>query len=100
MNNKLNAEMIMNLSAIIDKMEITENLKELDINTGDKKKDNEELGKELIILFISKLYKAKDEVYELIANYKNCDIEEAKKADIITIVKEIINTSGVLDFLS
>ncbi len=96
----LNAETIICLSAMIDKMEITEQLKDLNIETGDDKKDNEELGKQLIILLISKLYKAKDEVYQLIASYKQCDIEEAKKVDIVPVIKEILGIDGVTDFLS
>ena len=95
----LSTEVIITLSAIIDKMEIGDQLKNLDINTGDVKKDNEELGKELIVLIISKLYKAKDEVYELVSLYKNITVEEAKKVDIIPIIKEIMGINGVTDFL-
>lgn len=96
----LSTEMIMSLSACIDKMEIAEDLKKLEINTGNELADNEELGKELIVLLISRLYKAKDEVYEMIANYKEISVEEAKKANVIPIIQEILGIQGVTDFLS
>ena len=96
----LSTEMIMNLSAIIDKMDIAEQLRSLEINTGNTKKDNEELGKQLLVLIISKIYKAKDEVYGLIALYKNIDIEEAKKVEIIPILQEILGLEGLKSFLS
>lgn len=95
----LSTEMIMHLSACIDKMEIGEELKNLDVNTGNVEKDNEELGKQLIVLIITKLHKAKDEIYEMIATYKGVSIDEAKKEEIIPIIKEILSIDGVKDFL-
>lgn len=96
---KLNTEMIMNLSACIDKMEIGEELRKMEVNTGDPKKDNEELSKQLLILIISKLYKAKEEIYEMVATYKGITIEEAKKIEIIPIIQEILGVEGTKDFL-
>lgn len=95
----LNTEVVMLLSECIDKMEIGEQLKSLNVDTGNTKQDNEELGKQLIILIISKIYKAKDTIYELIATYKGISIEEAKKQDIIPIIQEILGINGVKDFL-
>lgn len=95
----LNTEVVMLLSECIDKMEIGEQLKSLNVDTGNTKQDNEELGKQLIILIISKIYKAKDTIYELIASYKGISIEEAKKQDIIPIIQEILGINGVKDFL-
>ena len=96
----LNTEMIMHLSACIDKMEIGQELKKMEVNTGDSKKDNEELSKQLLILIISKIYKAKDEIYEMIADYKGITVEEAKKVEIIPIIQEILEIEGIQDFLS
>lgn len=96
----LNTEMIMHLSACIDKMEIGQELKKMEVNTGDSKKDNEELSKQLLILIISKIYKAKDEIYEMIADYKAITVEEAKKVEIIPIIQEILGIEGIQDFLS
>ncbi len=58
------------LSEIIDKMEIKEELKNLEINTGNDAKDNEEVGKEAIALLITHIYKCEKEVYSFIAAYK------------------------------
>ena len=58
------------LSEIIDKMEIKDELKNLEINTGDEEKDNEELGKELIALLITRIYKCEKEVYTFVAAFK------------------------------
>lgn len=96
----ISTETLMNLSAVIDKMEISEQLRNMNIDTGNEKADNEELGKELIILLISKLYKAKEEVYDLVASYKGISKEEAMKADVISIIKELLGIDGVTDFLS
>lgn len=96
---KINTEIIMNISACIDKMGIGDELKKLNVDTGNEEEDNKELGKQLIILIASKIYKAKEEVYELIANYKGITIEEAKKVAIIPVIKEILGINGIKDFL-
>jgi hypothetical protein len=97
---KIETEIIMSLSEIIDKMGIANELKQLEVNTGDEKKDLEKLGQEVIILIFTKLYKVKDEVYDLISKYKKISIEQAKTEDAIGIFKEILNIDGVRDFLS
>lgn len=97
---KIETEIIMSLSEIVDKMGIANELKQLEVNTGDEKKDLEKLGQEVIILIFTKLYKVKDEVYDLISKYKKISIEEAKTEDAIAIFKEILNIDGVRDFLS
>jgi hypothetical protein len=97
---KIETEIIMSLSEIIDKMGIANELKQLEVNTGDEKKDLEKLGQEVIILIFTKLYKVKDEVYDLISKYKKISIEQAKTEDAIGIFKEILNIDGVKDFLS
>lgn len=97
---KISTEIIMSLSEIIDKMGIANELKQLEVTTGDEKKDLERLGQEVIILIFTKLYKVKEEVYDLISKYRNISIEEAKQEDAIGIFKEILNIDGVRDFLS
>lgn len=97
---KIETEIIMSLSEIIDKMGIANELKQLEVNTGDEKKDLEKLGQEVIILIFTKLYKVKEEVYDLISKYKKISIEQAKTEDAIGIFKEILNIDGVRDFLS
>ncbi len=125
----MKTEYLLMLSEILDKMEITEELKSLEVNTGDEKKDQEELGKQLITLLITRIYKCKNEVYKFIATYKGYfpeelefsseDTEETKKdktaqyesackeaikkaknEDVIAILKEVSKLPGLSDFLS
>ncbi len=58
------------LSEIVDKMEIKEELSTMEVNTGDEQKDREELGKQLIALIITKIYKCEKEFYSFIAAFK------------------------------
>ena len=97
---KISTEIIMSLSEIIDKIGIANELKQLEVTTGDEKRDLEKLGQEVIILIFTKLYKVKEEVYDLISKYRNISIEEAKQENAIDIFKEILNIDGVRDFLS
>ena len=117
------------LSEIIDKMDIKEELQNLNFNTGDEKEDREKLGTALITLLITRLYKCEKEVYNFIANYKgyypqepvilpddsrdeknrkNEEYEEAVKnalekaseEDVISIFKDVAKIPGVSSFLS
>lgn len=90
----MNAQLLMKISLIIDKMGIANDIMNID------KGSNEEVGKALIGLIISKIYKAENEVYELIAQYKNISIEQAKSIEIIPIIKEVFALKEVKDFLS
>ena len=124
----MKTEYLLLLSEILDKMDISQELKNLDINTGDSEKDKEELGKELITLLITRIYKCKNEVYTFVAKYKgyypkevfidsnetqeirkekeekyNSDVKsainKAKDENIISIIKEIMNSEGISSFL-
>lgn len=117
------------LSEIIDKMDIKEDLQNLDFNTGDEKVDREKLGTALITLLVTKLYKCPKEVYTFVASFKNYypekpvftdeDTEETRKnkmvqyqkdvqaalnraenEDIIAVFKEVSKTPGIASFLS
>lgn len=115
----MKTEYLVMLSEIIDKMGIAEEIKNLEINTGDVNKDNEELGKSLIMMIFTRIYKCKTEFYTFIAkfkgylkdeeDYENVEVYEtakkeaikkAKEEDIIAILKEISKLDGVKDFLS
>lgn len=96
----LSTEALMSLSAIVDKMDIGQELKNMVVDTGNEERDNEEIGKQLIVLLITKLHKAKEEVYEFISQYKGITIEEAKKVNSIEIIKEVLSIDGTSSFLS
>lgn len=117
------------LSEIIDKMDIKEELQNLNFNTGDEKEDKEKLGTALITLLITRLYKCEKEVYNFIANYKGyypqepvilpddsrdeknrkneeyeaavkVALEKASEEDVISIFKDVAKIPGVSSFLS
>lgn len=115
----MKTEYLIMLSEIIDKMGISEEIKSLEINTEDEQKDNEELGKQLIMMIFTKIYKCKKEFYTFIATYKgylkdeeeyeNSEtyelakkeaIKKAKEEDVMSILKDISKLEGVKDFLS
>ena len=116
----ISTEMLIKLTSIIDKMNIAEELKKMD------KETTEELGTELIVLFITNLHKAEKEMYDFVIcykdlykepeidinldnydelynracqeNYKNALIQ-AKKYDFIAIMKDLLKIEGMTDFL-
>ena len=99
----------MALSEFIDVMEIGKDILNIEGKT------NEEVGKELIVLFVSRLYKAKKQYYDFVIKYKNIEIndealndeEKYKKKieivenmDAIEIFKELLQIEGIYDFLA
>lgn len=89
----MKTKMLIKLSLIIDKMGIAKEIKEID------KPTDEEVGKELIMLLITNLHKAEEEIYNFIADYKGITKEEAEELDIIPVLKELLNIEGMKDFL-
>jgi len=83
----LTPKIVVIISAMIDKMD-------LDISDI-KGKDQKEVGTKLLTILVKRLYKAEDEVYRLIAEYKGITIEEAAKCDFIAVVKELVADTGI-----
>lgn len=79
---KLTSKLLMKLSLIIDKMGIKDEIASID------KPTNEEVGKALFSLILSKLYKAEKEVYEWLAEVKGISVEEASELDLIQLFEE------------
>ena len=96
----LDVQTAIKLTQIVDKMGIKDEIVALDIETGNSENDNQELAKKLFSIVISKLYLAENELYEFIAQYKNISVEEAKKVNVIELIKEIFKTEGAADFLA
>ena len=90
----MSTELTIKLSCIIDKMQIKDEIIKIDAKT------EKEVGNIVITLIICNLHKAADDVYEFVAMYKGISIEEAKKANVIEILKEVVNNPGVKDFLA
>lgn len=109
MNIKLKNNVLMALSEMIDIMDIKKEI--MNING----KSNEEVGQELIMLLITKLYKAKRQYYEFVIKFKNVKIEDenlnkeekyekaieiVENMDAIEIFKELIQIEGLSNFLA
>lgn len=63
----------------------------------------EKYGTKIVISFFKKIYKAKNEVNQLIANVLEKDVKEVKKMSITSIkevLNEIINSEDVKNFFS
>jgi len=90
------------LSAVIDKMDLDQDLKEL-FKKGKAKKSKEEIGKDIIFSLAKKLYKAESEIMKLIAGITDKTVEEAEELpmkETLEIIKSMLSEEGVLDFLS
>lgn len=77
---KITSKLLIKLSMIIDKMGIADEIANIDKGT------NEEVGKALLSIIISKIYKAEKEIYEWIADVKGISIEEAQNVDLIEFI--------------
>jgi len=89
----MKTKILIKLSLIIDKMGIADDIKNID------KPTNEEVGKELIMLLITNLHKAENEIYDFISVFKGITKKEAEELDVIPVFKEILNIEGMKDFL-
>ena len=98
-NLKITPKALSKMSLIINKMGISSLIMQLNIDTGDDKRDREELGKQLIALIIDNFYKAEDEIIELISILKGISKEEAEEIDIIPVIKDLLSNDKVKDFL-
>ncbi len=80
------------ISAMIDKMGL-----EIDDLKG---KDQKEVGTKLLTVIAKRVYKAENELYQLIAEYKGISIEEAAKVDFIAVIKEMLADAGIVGLFS
>ena len=120
----MSIELILLISQAIDKMGIRKELANINITTDNeekdikqasenKKRDIERVSAEVFSLIIANMYKAKNEIYEFIVEYKNIvpegineddknykkeQLKLAKKINILELFKEIKNIDGIADF--
>lgn len=123
-NVNLSTKALLDLSAIIDKMEIKNQLFAVD------KKTNKEVAEEIFKLLVANLYKAEDEVLNFIIDYKKLEdpieienendmtaedyeknydrmavinrkkaLQKAKDFNVIEIFQDILKFAEVKDFL-
>lgn len=88
----MSTELLMKLSCIIDKMDIAKELAAIEVT------NNDEVAKNLFVIVITKMYKVQDEIYKFISEYKNISVEEAKKADVLELIKELSSIEGLKNF--
>ena len=97
---KINTRTLSKISLVINKMGISTLLLDLNVDTGNEKQDQEVLVKKLLSLIIDNLYKAEDEIIELISQVKNIPQEEAENEDVIAFVKDLLQIDKLKDFLN
>lgn len=92
----MNTKTLCKMSLIINKMGISSVVNKMDFSTSSK----EELGKEIIKAIIDNLYKAENEIIELMMIIKGITKEEAENEDVIAFIKELFSNDKLKSFLS
>jgi len=90
------------LSAMVDKMELDEELKLL-LGKEKKAMSDQELGQTMIMAIVKKMHRAQKETVDLLASVTGktkAQIEDLPITDLIELFKTILSEEGVLDFLS
>ena len=96
-NIKITPKILCRLSLIINKMGISSFIMKLKVESGNEDDDKRELVKELIALFIDNLYKAENEVIDLIM--KGISKEDAENEDVISFIKSLLQDEKIKSFL-
>ena len=87
----MNIKQSLKLSAIVDK---------IGLKITNPKASQEEVGADLIIQVVSKIYKAEKEVISFVADLKKITIEEAEEIEIIDFIKELKEVNGLKSFFT
>ena len=98
-NIKITPKILCRLSLIINKMGISSFIMKLKVESGNEDDDKRELVKELIALFIANLYKAENEVIDLISIMKGISKEDAENEDVISFIKCLLQDEKIKSFL-
>lgn len=99
MNLKITTKTLSKISLIINKMGISNLIMDLNVETGNEDKDKELLVKRLLSLIIDNMYKAENEIVELIATTKGISEEEAQEEDVVEFIKELFRIDKIQSFL-
>lgn len=99
MELKLTSKILSKISLIINKMGISSLIMEINVETGREEEDKQAVAKQLIALVIDNLYKAEDDITDLIVCLKGISKEEAENEDIIPIIQELFNNEKIKSFL-
>lgn len=91
------------LSAIVDKMGLDEDIKEILSARKKKSFNDEEMGEKLIFSIVKKMYKARVEITQLLADISGKsvkDVENLQLSETIELIKKLLQEEGVMSFLS
>jgi acyl-CoA reductase-like NAD-dependent aldehyde dehydrogenase len=91
------------LSAIVDKMGLDEDIKEILSARKKKSFSDEEMGEKLIFSIVKKMYKARAEITQLLADVSGKsikDVENLQLSETIELIKKLLQEEGVMSFLS
>jgi hypothetical protein len=91
------------LSAIVDKMGLDEDIKEILSARKKKNFNDEEMGEKLIFSIVKKMYKARAEITQLLADVSGKsikDVENLQLSETIELIKKLLQEEGVMSFLS
>lgn len=91
------------LSVIVDKMGLDEDIKEILSARKKKNFNDEEMGEKLIFSIVKKMYKARAEITQLLADISGKsikDVENLQLGETIELIKKLLQEEGVLSFLS
>lgn len=93
---------IFQLSRIIDKMGLKEDLKMI-VSNKKKKVDSEALGYDILMALASKIHLAEKDTMDLLADVSGKTskaIEDQSPKETFEMIKTLLSEEGVLDFLS
>lgn len=91
----INTKTLCLISKVMSKLDITKEIMKVSENGSP-----EEVGKEIIALLINNLYKAEEDIVNLLASYKNVSKEEAEKLNVIEEIKELLKDEKIRSFLN
>lgn len=91
------------LSAIVDKMGLDEDIKLILSARKGKTITDTEMGEQLIVSIVKKMYKAKVEITSILSSISgkpSKEIDELPLKETIELIKTLLKEEGVMDFLS
>ena len=90
----------MQLSAIVDKLELKPKFSEMDAKGNRVQVSQEAMGTDLMVQALSKAHRAEKEIYAFVAEVKGCSPKEAQDVNLFEFVREIVENAEMRDFFS
>lgn len=105
---KLTIDSICLISSIMDKIKIDDNfIDELSLigktakgkDSGEIEKIKNKIGMKIVLKLGTKIHDVRDELIKFVAVYKDITEEEAKKVNMLEVLKEIMQDEDLVSFL-